>query len=159
MKKTLLTLFAIVIALTLITQQIACSSTNSENTGNNTPITTPTETPDPPTGTTPSGGTFAEEIAAIGKPVMVDFGMESCVPCKMMVPILEDLETNYPQDVKIMFVHVAKEQSKTKEFGIQMIPTQVFFDASGKELERHTGFMSKEDILATFQKHGIIITK
>ena len=90
---------------------------------------------------------------------MVDFGMESCVPCKMMVPILEELETNYSQDVKIIFVHVANEQAKTREFGIQMIPTQVFFDAAGKELERHTGFMSKEDILATFKKHGIIITK
>jgi len=155
MKKTFITMFTVVFALTLITQQIACSSTNSENTGNNTPITTPTETPDP----TPSGSTFAEEIASIGKPVMVDFGMESCVPCKMMVPILEELETNYSQDVKILFVHVANEQAKTKEFGIQMIPTQVFFDASGKELERHTGFMSKEDILATFEKHGIIITK
>ena len=90
---------------------------------------------------------------------MVDFSMESCVPCKMMVPILEDLESNYTQDVKIIFVHVAKEQDKTREFGIQMIPTQVFFDATGKELERHSGFISKEDILATFEKYGIVITK
>jgi thioredoxin 1 len=171
MKKTFITMLTVVIALVLVTQQISCSSKSSENSGNNTPISTPTETPNPPTDTevveeetdsnipNPSTGSFAEEIATYGKPVMVDFGMESCVPCKMMVPILEDLETNYSQDVKVIFVHVAKEQKKMQEFGIQMIPTQVFFDATGKELERHTGFFSKEDILATFEKYGIIITK
>jgi thioredoxin 1 len=172
MKKMFLTLFTVILALAFLTQQISCSSTSSENLTDNNPISTPTETPassttdtevvgtEPPTtNQTPSSGTFAEEIAAYGKPVMVDFGMESCVPCKMMVPVLEELESKYPQDVKIIFVHVGKEQGKTKEFGIQMIPTQVFFDATGKELERHTGFISKEDILATFQKYGITITK
>ncbi|MDD4663391.1 MAG: thioredoxin domain-containing protein [Caldisericia bacterium] len=171
MKKTFLAMFMVVFALALMTQHISCSSTKGENSGTNNPITTPTETPDTSTESevvetetdsniqNPSTGTFAEEIASYGKPVMVDFGMESCVPCKMMVPILEELESKYPQDVKIIFVHVGKEQGKTKEFGIQMIPTQVFFDATGKELERHTGFISKEDILATFEKYGINITK
>jgi thioredoxin 1 len=38
------------------------------------------------------------------------------------------------------------------------IPTQIFFDASGRELYRHQGFMSKTDILATWQRLGVTLT-
>ena len=151
MKKHSIVVLLILCSLFLSSQLMSCSPTIKEEPGKNNIVTTPTETP--------SKATFAEEIASYGKPVLVDFGMESCTPCKMMVPVLEDLETNYRQDVQTIFVHVGNEQGKTKEFGIQMIPTQIFFDATGKELERHTGFISKEDILATFQKYEITITK
>ena len=157
--KSVFVIFLIIFTASLLSQSISCSSPNGKNPANTPGNSEVVETEPEPITPAPSKSTFAEEIASHGKPVMVDFGMESCVPCKMMVPILEELETNYSQDVKIIFVHVANEQAKTKEFVIQMIPTQVFFDASWKELERHTGFMSKEDILATFEKHGIIITK
>ena len=106
----------------------------------------------------PTKGPFAEEIAAYGKPVMVDFGSTSCVPCKMMVPVLEELETKYSNQLKTIFVHVNEEPDKTREFGIRTIPTQIFFDATGKQLDLHVGFISTEDILATFEKYGIAIT-
>jgi len=153
--KSMLVVFFILLTAVFMSQQISCSLQKGELPTNSEEVGTKPDS----NNNLPKAGTLAEEIATYGMPVMVDFGMESCVPCKMMVPLLEELEKNYLQDVKILFVHVANEQAKTREFGIQMIPTQVFFDASGKELERHTGFFSKEDILATFEKHGIIITK
>jgi thioredoxin 1 len=77
----------------------------------------------------------------------------------MMVPVLEELETKYANQLKTIFVHVNEDQDKTQEFAIKMIPTQIFFDTNGKELERHTGFISTEDILATYKKYNITITK
>jgi len=151
MKNKIVIVWLIMSFLSLSSQLMSCSPPITEKPSNDNAVMTPVETP--------SKATFAEEIASYGKPVLVDFGMESCTPCKMMVPVLEDLETNYKQDIQTIFVHVGNEQEKTKEFGIQMIPTQIFFDATGNELERHTGFISKEDILATFQKYGITITK
>lgn len=107
----------------------------------------------------PTKGPFAMEIASYGKPVLVDFGSNSCIPCKMMVPVLEELETNYANQLKTIFVQVNEEPEKIREFGIRTIPTQIFFDATGKQIELHVGFISTEDILATFEKYGIIITK
>ena len=52
-----------------------------------------------------------------------------------------------------------KEPEKAKEYGISIIPTQIFFDASGKELFRHEGFFSKEDILGKWKEFGINLEK
>lgn len=106
------------------------------------------------TGNPPLSQPFHEVIANLDKPVLVDFGASSCTPCKLMEPILEDLQTNYSDQFETIFVHVNKEPEKMKEFQITVIPTQIFFSAGGKELFRHVGFFSKEDILKTFQEYG-----
>jgi thioredoxin 1 len=88
------------------------------------------------------------------KPILVDLGSTSCVPCIEMKPILEDFETNYTEHFHTFFVDVNKNRSMSSQFGVQFIPTQIFFDAEGNELERHVGFFSKEDMLEVFAKHG-----
>jgi len=107
----------------------------------------------------PSKAAFAKYIKTLQKPAMVDFGSTSCVPCKMMVPVLEELKVKYSNDLETIFVHVNEDPEKVKEFSIKTIPTQIFFDTKGKEISRHVGFISTADILATFASNGIIIKK
>ena len=92
---------------------------------------------------------------AAGLPRLVDLGSVVCVPCKMMAPILEDLKKQYAGRLVVEFIDVNVDRAAGTKYGIKLIPTQVFFDASGKEFFRHEGFFSKEDILATFEKQGV----
>ncbi len=92
---------------------------------------------------------------AIGIPRMIDIGSTYCVPCKMMEPILEELQTEYEGRLLIEFIDITLEQERARSYGITVIPTQIFFDPEGYEFSRHIGFMSKEDILQTFIDHGL----
>ena len=90
-------------------------------------------------------------------PRLVDLGAKKCIPCKMMAPILEELKKEYADTLQVDFIDVWKKPAAAKKYGIKLIPTQIFFDASGKELSRHEGFMSKEDILAKWKELKIDI--
>jgi len=94
-----------------------------------------------------------------GLPRLVDLGADKCIPCKMMAPILNELRSEYAGVFEVHFIDVWKNPGAGKEFGLKVIPTQIFYDGTGKELERHIGFISKEDILATWKKWGINLKK
>lgn len=87
-----------------------------------------------------------------GLPRLLDLGAGKCIPCKMMEPILEELKKEYAGRLEVVFVDVWQDAEAGAKYGIQSIPTQIFFDASGKELFRHTGVFSKEDILAKWKE-------
>ncbi|MBF0573455.1 MAG: thioredoxin family protein [Desulfamplus sp.] len=78
-----------------------------------------------------------------GMVTMVDLGAKKCIPCKMMAPILEKLEKAYSGKAAILFIDVWEHKEEAQKFGIRAIPTQIFFDADGKEITRHTGFFVK----------------
>jgi thioredoxin 1 len=106
------------------------------------------------------GKTESKEAAAAsrpraGLPRLVDLGAGKCIPCKKMAPILEELKKEYAGRMEVEFIDVWKDPDAGKAYGIEMIPTQIFYDASGKELDRHTGFMGKEDILAKWRELGV----
>jgi len=86
---------------------------------------------------------------------MVDLGADRCIPCKMMAPILESLEKEYRGRAAIVFLDVWKDPAPAKHFGIRAIPTQIFFDANGKEVARHEGFLSQEAIVAQLKAMGV----
>ena len=103
--------------------------------------------------------TTAAESAASGAkklPKLLDLGSKECIPCKMMAPILEDLKQNCADRFAVEFIDVwLKENAAAAEkHGIRVIPTQIFFDAGGKELWRHEGYLSKEAILAKWKELG-----
>lgn len=77
----------------------------------------------------------------------------------MMAPILEELKKDYDGILRVEFIDAWENPNAGQKYGIRGIPTQIFYDASGKELYRHLGFFSKEQILATFKKHGVEIRK
>ena len=88
-------------------------------------------------------------------PRLVDLGADKCIPCKMMAPILDELKKEYAGRMDVEVIDVWKHPGAGKQHGVRMIPTQIFFDASGKELYRHQGFYSKEDILAKWKELGV----
>ncbi len=88
-------------------------------------------------------------------PRLVDLGADKCIPCKMMAPVLADLKTNYVGRLEVEFIDVWKNPDAGKPYKIKLIPTQIFFDAKGKERFRHQGFFSKEDILAKWKELGV----
>ena len=102
---------------------------------------------------TKATGTNATAKAAL--PRLVDLGADKCIPCKMMIPVLADLKTNYVGQLEVEFIDVWKNPDAGKPYNINIIPTQIFYDAKGKELFRHEGFFSKKDILAKWKKLGV----
>lgn len=94
--------------------------------------------------------------AAAKLPRMVDLGASKCIPCKMMKPILDELKRDYAARFVTEFIDVWENPDAGKEYGIEMIPTQIFYDAEGKERFRHVGFYGKEDILGKWSELGIV---
>jgi len=92
-------------------------------------------------------------------PRLVDLGADKCIPCKMMAPILEELSAEYKDKLQVVFIDVWKNPADGRQFGIRVIPTQIFLGPDGKELYRHEGFFSKEDILAKWKKFGFDFSK
>lgn len=100
----------------------------------------------------PSG---VPEVPVKGMVTMVDIGAKECIPCKMMAPIMEELEKEYKGRAAIIFIDVWKYRDQAQKFGIRAIPTQIFYDIDGKEVMRHVGFMDKNTIVAQLEKMGV----
>jgi len=88
-------------------------------------------------------------------PRLVDLGADKCIPCKMMAPILDELNTSQAGRLTVDFIDVWKNPAAGEEYGVRVIPTQIFFAADGKELFRHEGFMAREDILNKWKELGV----
>jgi thioredoxin 1 len=92
-------------------------------------------------------------------PALIDLGAGKCIPCKLMAPILEQLKKDYAGKLRVEIMDVLENPDLTKKYSVRVIPTQIFYDASGKELFRHEGFYSREDILAKFKQLGVELEK
>jgi thioredoxin 1 len=90
-----------------------------------------------------------------GKPTLVDFGANSCVPCRQMRPILKEVSKEYAEKAAVLVIDVYKYQNLAREHKIQLIPTLVFFDSKGTEVFRHMGVMEKEKIVAKLKEIGM----
>ncbi len=102
-------------------------------------------------------GQPAQVATAQSKPIprLVDLGARKCIPCKAMAPILEQLSTDYAGRLDVKFIDVWQNPDEAQTYRIQMIPTQIFYAADGRELARHEGFISREDILASWKQLGV----
>jgi thioredoxin 1 len=96
-----------------------------------------------------------KQALASGRPVVIDLGARHCIPCKKMAPILESLSSEYRGRASVLFIDVNEDQAAALKFRIQMIPTQLFFNAQGKEVKRHIGFIDKGDILKELKAAGL----
>ncbi len=90
-----------------------------------------------------------------GKPFLVDFGANSCIPCRQMRPILKEVDKEYAGKTKVLIIDVYKYQDLAREYKIQLIPTFVFFDSKGKEVFRHVGVLDKKTIIAKLKEIGM----
>jgi thiol-disulfide isomerase/thioredoxin len=90
-----------------------------------------------------------------GKSTLVEFGAPGCEPCDMMQPVLENLRKKYQDRLNIVFIHVGQEQILGARYGITSIPVQAFFDLSGKEIFRHTGFFAQVEVEKKLVEMGV----
>jgi len=95
-----------------------------------------------------------EKARRSGKPSLVDFGAVGCRVCIIMAPILEELKEEYKGVCNVEFINVYENQILAQRYGVQSIPVQMFFDKDGREVYRHVGFYSKDDILAKLSEIG-----
>ena len=131
MKKQIIFLLFIVFLL------VSCKKSNTENTNQTSGVSTKDSTK------------FKIEF--------VELGSVNCIPCKKMQPVMKSIETKYKGLIKVTFHDVWKDEAPAKKYGVELIPTQVFLDASGKELMRHVGFYAEEEIDKFFQSQGVNI--
>jgi thioredoxin 1 len=99
------------------------------------------------------------EIPVKGMVTMVDLGADKCIPCKLMAPILKDLQKEYEGKAAILFIDVWKHPEEQKKFRAFVIPTQIFYDKEGKQIYRHEGFLAKESILDVLRKAGVEVAE
>ena len=103
----------------------------------------------------PSFSAELKNLPVKGIVTMVDLGAASCIPCKMMAPILDKLEKRYQGKAAVIFIDLRYNREAVQQFGVQAIPTQIFFDKNGREISRHIGFMSEEAIVARLKSMGV----
>lgn len=96
-----------------------------------------------------------QDVPVNGMVTMVDIGAKACIPCKMMIPVIESLSEEYAGRAAIVFIDVWKNPNEPQKFGIKTIPTQIFYDKDGKEVMRHEGYFEKESIVKILAKLGV----
>lgn len=135
MTRQILPLVITLLVLTFVTQEVLAQS---------------------PTRPKPDGKTLTPKAPLV---TFVELGSVNCIPCRQMQPVMKAIEKKYGDQVKVVFYDVWKpEQRKyAEQYGIKLIPTQVFLDASGKEFFRHEGFYPEAEIDKLLQKQGLKI--
>ena len=101
----------------------------------------------------PGGAVAESETAKL--PTLVDLGKGTCIPCKKMKPILEELTVEYKGRAIVKVIDLRYEPQEARKYGIRLIPTQIFYDAEGNEVYRHEGFMDKQSIKSKFAEMGV----
>ena len=97
----------------------------------------------------------SESRADASLPRLVDLGRGTCIPCKKMAPILEEIEKSYRGQAIVEVIDLRDDPGAASEYGIRLIPTQIFLDATGKEVWRHEGFLARDAIVAKFTEMGV----
>lgn len=92
------------------------------------------------------------EYPVKGTVTMIDLGAKTCIPCKMMAPILEKLENEYRGRADIVFIDVREDVSQVSKYRISTIPTQIFYNKAGEEIGRHEGFLDEKSIREVVDK-------
>ena len=98
------------------------------------------------------------QVESVAEPLItfVELGSVNCIPCKLMVPVMKAVENKYGDQLKVTFHDVIKQPEYGRQYGIRLIPTQVFLDRNGTELFRHEGFFAEDSIDSFLEKQGLV---
>jgi thioredoxin 1 len=86
---------------------------------------------------------------------IIEFGGPTCIPCKQMQPILAELQQRFGDRARVRNVYITEHPKTAREYKVMAMPTQIVFDASGKEVTRHIGFWDKDAFLEALSKAGL----
>jgi thioredoxin 1 len=94
---------------------------------------------------------FEREVLQTGQPVLVDFWAEWCGPCKMLAPVLDEIAREQAGRAKVVKVNVDENPSLAARFGIQSIPTLLYF-AGGEVRDKSVGVAGKRVIVSKLEQ-------
>ena len=101
-----------------------------------------------------SGSASAATEALLAAPRFVDLGTTTCVPCRVMLGVMAELEARYPYTLRVEFINIHDQPDAMGKYRFRAIPSQLFFDPDGKELFRHTGVMRADAVVAKWSALG-----
>ncbi len=91
-----------------------------------------------------------------GLPLVVEFGGETCIPCVNMQPVLKELRTRLGARARVANFWIQSNPDVARRHQIMVMPTQVIFDAKGREIFRHMGYFPKPDFEKTLKEKGLL---
>ncbi len=91
------------------------------------------------------------------KVTFIELGSVKCIPCQKMKVVMDSIESNYGNQVKIIFYDVWTKEGKPygNQYKIKVIPTQVFLDKDGNEYFRHDGYFPLEEVKKVLKQQGV----
>lgn len=95
-----------------------------------------------------------ETVVEVDLPRFVDLGTTYCIPCRVMLGVMEVLEQQYPDSLQVEFVNVQLDESNLELYNVRAIPTQIFYSPEGQELFRHIGVMPADEVVAKWKALG-----
>jgi thioredoxin 1 len=99
---------------------------------------------------------WPQSAAPQKRPALYEFGAKTCIPCIQMKKVMAELTTSHGSQVEFRMVYTDEEKDLFRQYTIMLIPTQVFLDASGKEVDRHVGALTKEEVLKKLKELNLI---
>lgn len=108
---------------------------------------------EPATGQAAPAEDAVQQALRAGKPTVAEFGANACASCREMKPVLEALQREHGHRIGVVDVDLIaqKHLGYIQRYRIQLMPTQIFFDAQGRETGRHMGKISGAEILARLE--------
>jgi thioredoxin 1 len=94
-------------------------------------------------------------VAAAARPRLLELGSMRCMACLEMAKVLDALRASQGSKLQVDFIDVFEQPEAADRHRISLIPTQILFDSTGREIFRHTGYFSHDDSLAKFRGLGV----
>jgi thioredoxin 1 len=96
-----------------------------------------------------------DDVPAKGMPTLVVLGTPACPPCIRMKPILEEMAERYKGKAAVVPIDILVHPDQAQRFKVKAIPVEIFFNAEGREMFRHLGYMDAQSIREQFRKMGL----
>jgi thioredoxin 1 len=94
------------------------------------------------------GVALVANATASGLPTIAEFGAATCASCREMKIVLDGVARKTAGKAHVLVIDISKDYEAAQAFRIQLMPTQIFFDAKGKEVGRHMGKLSEAEVIA-----------